>query len=103
MLSTVTDLDLRLIRVFLAIVDAGGVSAAQDVLGVGQSTISSQLATLETRLDFRLCERGRGGFRLTAKGQRFARLARGALTSLNNFTAEARNMHRQLVGSLTLA
>ena len=54
MLSTVTDLDLRLIRVFLAIVDAGGVSAAQDVLGVGQSTISSQLATLETRLDFRL-------------------------------------------------
>ena len=102
MLSTVTDLDLRLIRVFLAIVDAGGVSAAQDVLGVGQSTISSQLATLETRLDFRLCERGRGGFRLTAKGQRFARLARGALTSLNNFTAEARNMHRQLVGSLTL-
>ena len=59
MLSTVTDLDLRLIRVFLAIVDAGGVSAAQDVLGVGQSTISSQLATLETRLDFRLCERGR--------------------------------------------
>lgn len=67
MLSTVTDLDLRLIRVFLAIVDAGGVSAAQDVLGVGQSTISSQLATLETRLDFRLCERGRGGFRLTAR------------------------------------
>ncbi len=102
MLSTVTDLDLRLIRVFLAIVDAGGVSAAQDVLGVGQSTISSQLATLETRLDFRLCERGRGGFRLTAKGQRFARLARSALTSLNTFTAEARNMHRQLVGSLTL-
>ncbi|CAB3720776.1 LysR family transcriptional regulator [Achromobacter kerstersii] len=102
MLSQVSDLDLRLIRVFIAIVDAGGVSAAQDMLGVGQSTISSQLATLETRLDFKLCERGRGGFRLTAKGQRFEKLARGALASLNTFSAEARNMHRQLVGDLTL-
>lgn len=102
MLSQVSDLDLRLIRVFLSIVDAGGLSAAQDMLGVGQSTISSQLATLETRLDFKLCERGRGGFRLTAKGQRFEKLARGALASLNAFSAEARNMHRQLVGDLTL-
>lgn len=102
MLSQVSDLDLRLIRVFIAIVDAGGVSSAQDMLGVGQSTISSQLATLETRLDFKLCERGRGGFRLTAKGQRFEKLARGALAQLNTFSAEARNMHRQLVGDLTL-
>ncbi|AUA55361.1 Cyn operon transcriptional activator [Achromobacter spanius] len=102
MLSQVSDLDIRLIRVFLAIVDAGGLSAAQEILGVGQSTISSQLATLETRLDFRLCERGRGGFRLTAKGQRFERLARGAVASLNDFSAQARNMHRQLVGDLTL-
>ncbi|WP_448869073.1 LysR family transcriptional regulator, partial [Delftia acidovorans] len=56
MLHTVSDLDLRLLRVFLAIVDAGGVSAAQASLGVGQSTLSSQLSTLETRLGFSLCE-----------------------------------------------
>lgn len=102
MLSNISDLDLRLIRVFLSIVDAGGVSAAQALLGVGQSTISSQLATLETRLGFTLCERGRGGFRLSAKGQRFDRLARRALASLDDFSAQARNMHRQLVGDLTL-
>ncbi|WP_238927429.1 LysR family transcriptional regulator [Achromobacter xylosoxidans] len=102
MLSNVSDLDLRLIRVFLTIVDAGGVSAAQALLGVGQSTISSQLATLETRLGFTLCERGRGGFRLSAKGQRFDKLARRALASLDDFSAQARNMHRQLVGNLTL-
>src|SRR5256885_16544158 len=75
MLHTVSDLDLRLLRVFLAIVDAGGVSAAQASLGVGQSTLSSQLSTLETRLGFSLCERGRGGFRLTAKGRRFVDMA----------------------------
>ena len=102
MLSTVSDLDLRLIRVFLAIVDAGGISAAQELLGVGQSTISSQLATLETRLGYRLCERGRGGFRLNARGQRFAALARRTLAALDDFGAEARNMHRQLVGRLKL-
>lgn len=102
MLRTISDLDLRLIRVFLAIVDAGGVSAAQAMLGVGQSTLSSQLATLETRLGFGLCERGRGGFRLTAKGQRFVDLARAALLGLEAFSAQARNMHRQLVGNLAI-
>lgn len=102
MLHTVSDLDLRLLRVFLAIVDAGGVSAAQAMLGVGQSTLSSQLATLETRLGFSLCERGRGGFRLTAKGQRFVDLSRAALQGLEGFSAQARNMHRQLVGSLAI-
>ena len=54
MFSQLTDLDLRLIRVSLAIVDAGGVSPAQATLNVGQSTISTQLATLETRLGYRL-------------------------------------------------
>ena len=62
MLGRLSDLDLRLVRVFLAVVDASGVSAAQMTLNVGSSTISTQLATLETRLGFRLCDRGRGGF-----------------------------------------
>ena len=68
MLGRLSDLDLRLVRVFLAVVDASGVSAAQMTLNVGSSTISTQLATLETRLGFRLCDRGRGGFKLTPKG-----------------------------------
>jgi DNA-binding transcriptional LysR family regulator len=102
MLTTVSDMDLRLIRVFLAIVEAGGLSAAQASLNVGQSTLSSQLATLETRLGFTLCERGRGGFRLTTKGERFVQLAQRLVYSLNDFSAEARNMDRQLVGALTV-
>src|SRR5256885_16652421 len=100
MLHTVSDLDLRLLRVFLAIVDAGGVSAAQASLGVGQSTLSSQLSTLETRLGFSLCERGRGGFRLTAKGRRFVDMARPAPQGPGSFSAPARHKPRQLVGSL---
>jgi DNA-binding transcriptional LysR family regulator len=102
MLTNVADLDLRLIRVFLAIVDAGGLSAAQVTLNVGQSTLSSQLATLETRLGFALCLRGRSGFRLTPKGERFVQLARRLMDSLSDFSAEARNVDRQLVGSLNI-
>ena len=102
MFSQLTDLDLRLIRVFLAIVDAGGVSSAQATLNVGQSTISTQLATLETRLGYRLCERGRGGFRLSARGEQFVDAARALLDAVDSFGIEARNVGRKLVGTLDI-
>ena len=102
MLSNVFDLDIRLIRVFLAVVDSHGVSAAQSKLNVGQSTISTQLNVLETRLGFRLCERGRAGFRLTAKGEKFADSARRMIDALSEFGMEARNLDKKLVGKLSI-
>jgi LysR family transcriptional regulator, transcriptional activator for bauABCD operon len=102
MFANLSDLDLRLIRVFLAIVDAGGVSSAQATLNVGQSTISTQLATLETRLGYRLCERGRGGFALTSRGERFVDACRTLLTAVDTFDSAARNVGKKLVGTLTL-
>ena len=56
------DVDLRLLRVFLAVADAGSFSGAQAQLNVGGSTISLHMRELEKRVGFRLCERGRGGF-----------------------------------------
>lgn len=102
MLNNVFDLDLRLIRVFLAVADSHGVSAAQARLNVGQSTISAQLTTLETRLGFRLCERGRAGFRLTAKGEKFAASARRMMDALDEFGLEARNLDKRLAGTLAI-
>lgn len=102
MLTNLSDLDLRLIRVFLAVADAGGLSLAQTMLNVNQSTISTQLSTLEARLGFRLCERGRSGFRLTPKGERFAQAARRMLDVVNDFCAEARNIEKKLSGSLRI-
>ena len=66
-LSTV---DIRLLHVFRAVVECSGFSNAQAVLNVGQPTISNHISQLENRLGMRLCDRGRAGFRLTAKGQR---------------------------------
>ncbi|SAL00464.1 LysR family transcriptional regulator [Caballeronia pedi] len=102
MFTHLSDLDLRLIRVFLAIVDAGGVSSAQATLNVGQSTISTQLATLETRLGYRLCERGRGGFALTSRGEQFVDACRTLLGAIDTFDSTARNVGKKLVGTLTL-
>ena len=102
MRGRLSDVDLRLLRVFLAVVDAGGISSAQLGLNVGASTISMQLSALETRLGYRLCERGRGGFRLTAKGELFTELARGLLASINDFGQAARNLDKQLVGHLRI-
>lgn len=102
MLGHLSDLDLRLVRVFLAVVQAGGISPAQGMLNVGQSTISTQIATLETRLGFRLCERGRSGFRLTDKGRAFADMARELLGHIEGFERQARNIGKQLVGMLDI-
>ncbi|MDR3101313.1 MAG: LysR family transcriptional regulator, partial [Paraburkholderia sp.] len=102
MFSNTSDLDLRLVRVFLAVVDARGITAAEATLGVRQSTISSQLSALEARVGFTLCERGRGGFRLTSKGERFVASARALLAATSQFVAQVRDIDRKLVGTLSI-
>lgn len=64
-----SDVDLRLLRVFKAVAEAGGFVRAQDTLGISQPAISARIANLEDRLNQRLCIRGRQGFSLTDKGQ----------------------------------
>src|SRR5581483_6920367 len=63
-LGQVSDLDLRLMRVFKAVVECGGMAAAELELNIGTSTVSRHVKDLETRLGLRLCRRGRGGFAL---------------------------------------
>jgi DNA-binding transcriptional LysR family regulator len=54
------DIELRLLRVYRAVVERGGLSAAQVELGLGLATISKHLSDLELRLGMRLCSRGQG-------------------------------------------
>lgn len=100
MLGNVSELDIRLIRVFLAVVEAGGVSAAQALLNTSQPTISAQLAALETRLGFRLCERGRAGFAVTPRGAQFLDAARRFLAAAEGFRVEVQQINRTLSGTL---
>lgn len=102
MLSQVRDLDLQLLRLFATVVESGGFSAAQGELGIGQSTISTQMAKLETRLGFRLCERGKAGFRLTPKGEQVLLAAHKLFAAIETFKGEAQGMADKLLGTLSI-
>ncbi|WP_375739023.1 LysR family transcriptional regulator [Pseudomonas boanensis] len=102
MLGNVSELDIRLIKVFLAVVEAGGISAAQTALNTTQPTISAQLASLETRVGFRLCQRGRAGFALTPKGSQFLDAARRLLAAAEGFRLEVQHINRTLSGTLNI-
>ena len=102
MLSQVRDLDLQLLRLFVTVVECGGFSAAQGELGIGQSTISTQMAKLETRLGFRLCERGKAGFSLTPKGEQVLLATRKLFAAIDTFKGEAQGMADKLLGELRI-
>ena len=63
-------------RAFAAIADLGGVSPAARQLGAAKSSVSRQLAALETRLGARLFERSTRRWRLTEAGETLAAYAR---------------------------
>jgi len=98
----VGDIDLRLLRVFRTVVEAGGFSNAQALLNTSQSTISTQMSQLEIRLGYRLCERGRSGFRLTEQGDLLYRYAVQLFQSLQQFQLQAEELKRGLSGHLRI-
>ena len=75
-LAQVSDFDIRLLRLFRSVVECGGFSAAESVLGIGRSAISQQMSDLEQRLGLRLCQRGRAGFALTEEGRSLEEIVR---------------------------
>ncbi len=79
------DMDLRLLRVYKAIVESGGFSAAQVELNVSRSTISASMSDLETRLGLKLCKRGRSGFSLTSAGSQVYDTTLQLLNSMDVF------------------
>ncbi|MCB2094213.1 MAG: LysR family transcriptional regulator [Rhodobacteraceae bacterium] len=94
--------DLHLLRVFLVVVQKQGFSAAQVALNVSTSTISRQISDLETRLGMPLCQRGRGGFRLTDKGEAVHAAAQELFGSLGRFSEAIHDAQDALVGHLAM-
>lgn len=94
------NVDLKLLRVFDAVVKCGGFSAAQATLNAGQSTVSEQMGQLETRLGVKLCDRGRGGFRLTEQGTAIHAATQTLLAAVDKFRQEADIHKKQVSGPL---
>lgn len=84
-------MDLRTLGYFVAVVDAGSVSAAADVVHVTQPAISRQLRQLETELDIALFTRVGGRLQLSAAGRQFLPHARDVLHRADRARAAARS------------
>ncbi|WP_271273627.1 LysR family transcriptional regulator [Aliamphritea hakodatensis] len=97
------DQDLRLLRVFKSVAEAGGFSAAEVQLNLANSTISNYIADLEKRLGMRLCERGRGGFSLTQQGQTVYEATLELLNALDQFSQRLNRSAQGIYGRLHLA
>jgi DNA-binding transcriptional LysR family regulator len=102
LLGQVQDIDLKLLRVFRAVVRNGGFAAAQTDLNVSLPTISLQMKQLEERLGLRLCERGQGGFRLTPHGEAVMRAAEPLFTAIDGFRNELETLTGAPLGEVRL-
>ncbi len=102
-LPSLSDIDLRLLRVFHAIVRNGGFSAAQYELNMSQPAISAQMKQLEDRFGMRLCERGRSGFRLTNGGQVVYDALQKLFRAAEDFRQEVDSYKGELSGDLYVA
>lgn len=103
MARRIEQVDLRLLRVFMAVVEQGGFAQGQIELNINQSTLSSHMTELEGRLGVRLCERGRSGFALTEDGRMVYENAQRLFNQLDEFSSSVRSNAGRLVGDLEIA
>ncbi|MFF4350759.1 LysR family transcriptional regulator [Streptomyces sp. NPDC001530] len=97
------DLSPRELRTLVAVAREGGFSAAAVTLGMTQSAVSHAVRGIERKVGVVLFERGRGGARPTAAGERAVAHARRVLRMLDTLVAEARGAGAGPGGADTVA
>jgi DNA-binding transcriptional LysR family regulator len=102
LLDNVGDAEIRLLRIFKAVVECGGFSAAELELNIGRSTVSRHIKDLEARLGVHLCRRGRAGFALSADGEHVYRAALELLDTMDRFRAGVQDLREDLGGKLSI-
>jgi DNA-binding transcriptional LysR family regulator len=102
MIGRLSDIDIRLLRIFVAVVEQGSFSVAATRLNVSESTVSTHMADLERRLGLRLCERGRAGFRLTEDGEEVFRATMELLAEAKRFRDKLATLRSALGGTLKI-
>ncbi|SIS46446.1 LysR family transcriptional regulator [Neptunomonas antarctica] len=96
------DIDLRLLRIYKIVVECGGFSAAEVELNISRAAISIAMSDLESRLGFRLCQRGRSGFALSEEGEHIYNYTLQLLSSLEDFRTQVNTLHTHLKGELNI-
>ncbi|WP_221800899.1 LysR family transcriptional regulator [Oceanobacter mangrovi] len=95
--------NIRLLEVFVAVVQHQGYSGAQQELKLTTSAISNYMSELEGNLGFVLCQRGRSGFSLTEKGQQFLHQAVKVLEEVESLERHAEALKGDQGGTFHIA
>lgn len=98
----VKDADLRLLRIYRAVVDCGGFSAAEVELNISRAAISIAISDLEARIGLKLCQRGRGGFSLTDAGSEVYEAVLQLMASVEGFRTRINSLHECLKGEFNI-
>lgn len=93
-------MNIRQLRYFIAIAEAGSLSAAAQKLHIAQPSLSQHLANMEQELNLRLVARSARGSALTAEGQVLLTHAREITNMLTRCVSEMRQLSAETAGSV---
>src|ERR1700754_4498256 len=88
MMSQRPDIEVDLLRAFVAVADTGGFTAAAESLHRTQSAVSQKIARLEETLGWKVFERHTRALRLTDRGQKLLVSGRRILDHYDRFLGE---------------
>lgn len=97
-----SNIDVRLLSIFIVVVEHGGFTQAQESLNIALSSISTYIHDLETRLGLKLCNRGRGGFSLTENGHAVYKEAKQLFNAVDHFNENVASLKGKLTGELKI-
>jgi LysR family transcriptional regulator, nitrogen assimilation regulatory protein len=96
-------MDVRALRYFEAVAEAGSYSRGADVLRISQPAVSRQIRALEEELGRPLFVRHSHGVSLTEAGRRLLERSQSILRQLDQARADIRHGQDGLAGEITLA
>ena len=96
------EIDWSLIRLFLAVVDAGSLTGAAAMMGTSQPTLSRKIEEIEQRIGSSLFERAARGLRLTDAGAALLEPARQMKLAAEALTLTAMTHTQEMAGTVRL-
>jgi len=98
-----TRINLRQVEAFNAIMEAGSITGAADLLHISQPAVSRLLKDLEFRVGFQLFERRKGRIIATVEAHTLHEVVQRSFTGLEKITTEAQEIRQFRSGSLRIA